>query len=129
MDIAHLARIASGLLVWMATVHLPLAFGVRRGELVWSGRYSRRMPPDLRRRSLAYGLLLVYSAWVIAAMGGVVGLSPITDAWLRSAGWVVTVFLGVAALYSLLRGSLWERFLLGPMALYGSVVAGWLTFG
>ncbi len=129
MDIGQLALIASSLLFWVALVHLPMAFGVRRGELVWGGRFSRRLPAYLRRRSLGYGILLLLSAWVLGAMGGVIDLAPVPDHWLRSAGWVVTVSVGLAALLSFVRGSWWERYLMGPMTLFAAVVAGWMTFG
>ncbi len=129
LDITSISMITAALLTWVAIVHLVLAFGVRRGELVWSGRYPRLLTPEYRRRSLGYGLFALISAWILAAYGGVIDLAPVPHAWMRSAGWVVTVFLGIAALHSLLRGSRWERLLLGPMALLGSLLAGWLTFG
>ena len=36
-----------------------LAFGVRRGELVWSGRQPRLLAPDLRVRSALAAVLLL----------------------------------------------------------------------
>lgn len=129
LDLASISMITASLLVWVALVHFVLAFGVRRGELVWSGRYPRLLTPEYRRRSLGYALFVLLSAWVLASFGGAVELSPIPAQWLRSAGWVITVFLGIAAIYSFLKGTRWERLLLGPMALLGSLLAGWLTFG
>ena len=129
MDTESLALLSAGLLVWIAIVHLVMAFGVRRGELVWSGQYPRLLTPPFRWRSLVYAVALLFSAWVLLAFGGVVDLSPVPEGWLRSAGWVVTVFLGIGALYSIWKGSKWERILFGPMMLFGSVLAGWLTFG
>lgn len=129
LDLTSISMVTAALLAWVALVHFVLAFGVRRGELVWSGRYPRLLTPEYRRRSLGYALFVLLSAWVLAAYGGVVELSPVPERWMRSAGWVITVFLGIAALYSFIRGTRWERLLLGPMALLGSLLAGWLTFG
>jgi len=120
--------LAAGLLAWVALVHLVLATGVRRGELVWAGHYPRLLAPPLRRMSIYYAVAVLLSAWVIAAFGGAVDLSPVPHLWMRSAGWVVTVFLGMAALLSFLRGSRWERFLFGPITLFGAVLAGLMTF-
>lgn len=120
---------AAALLGWVALVHLVLAVGVRRGELVWSGRYPRLLPPQLRRQSFYYAVLLLGSAWVIVAIGGVIGLAPVPEPWLRSAGWVVSVFLGLTALVSLARGSTWERLLFTPIAILGALLAAYFTFG
>ena len=38
-------------------------------------------------------------------------------------------FLAVAAIYSLFKGSLWERVFFLPITLFGALLAGWLTFG
>ena len=104
-----------------------MAFGVRHGELVWTGDL-RVLPPDLRRRSLGYAILLVLSAWLLAAFGGLIDIAPVRSDWLRSAGWSVMVFLGVAGLYSLWKGSTWERRMFGPFLLFGGGFAAWLTF-
>jgi hypothetical protein len=119
---------AAALLGWVALVHLVMAVGVRRGELVWSGRHPRLLPPPLRRQSFYYASLLLVSAWVIAAIGGAVGLAPVPEPWLRSAGWAVSVFLGIAAFVSLARGSTWERFLFTPIAVLGTLLAAYITF-
>jgi hypothetical protein len=129
VDTEPLSLFAAGLLFWVAIVHLVMAFGVRRGELVWSGRYPRLLTPPFRWRSLFYAVFLLFAAWVLAAFGGVIDMAPVPDDWIRSAGWVVTVFLGIAALYSLFRGSKWERLLFGPITLFGAILAGFLTFG
>ena len=120
--------VAAALLAWVALVYLLMASGVRRGELVWAGRYPRRLPPTLRRASLFYAVSLLLSGWVIIAYTGVVNLAPVPEIWLRSAGWVVTVYLGVASGYSLLRGSKWERLLFAPITVLGALLAGYLTF-
>lgn len=79
--------------------------------------------------SLFYGFSLLLSAWVITSYGGVVDLAPVPDLWLRSASWIVMVFLVVASGYSLLRGSKWERLLFAPIIGLGALLAGYLTFG
>jgi hypothetical protein len=129
VSVSDLSLIAAGLFIWVAIVHLLMAAGVRRGELVWSGRYPRRLTPELRWRSLFYALLLLASAWVVAAFGGAIDFAPVPRGWLRSAGWSVTAFLAVAVIYSLFRGSRWERMLFLPITLFGALLAGWLTFG
>ncbi|HEX9762152.1 MAG TPA: hypothetical protein VGA97_03535 [Acidimicrobiia bacterium] len=129
VDVEWLSLLAAGLFVWMALVHLLMAGGLRMGELVWSGRYPRRLHPSYRRRSLGYAILLLLSAWVVAAFGGTVDVSPVPAAWSRSAGWVVTAFLSIAAIYNLFQGTRWERFIFLPITVFGASLAGWLTFG
>jgi hypothetical protein len=129
VTVPGLSLLASGLFVWVAIVHLLMAAGVRRGELVWSGRYPRRLVPELRWRSLVYGLLLILSAWVVAAFGGAFDFAPVPERWFRSAGWSVTAFLSVVVIHAALKGSRWERMFFLPIALFGALLAGWLTFG
>lgn len=128
MDTEILTLASAALLVWVALVHLVMAFGVRMGELVWGGRYPRLLPPQLRRRSLGYAILLLVSAWVLAALGGVVDFWPVSERWQRSVAWVVAAFLALAGIASLLRGSRWERMLFAPITLLGAALAGWFTF-
>lgn len=129
MNTESLALLSAGLLTWVAIVHLVMAFGTRRGELVWSGVYPRLLTPPFRWRSLFYAIFLLLSAWILLAFSGVVTVAPVPDDWIRSGGWVVTVFLAVAATYSIIKGSKWERLLFGPITLFGALLAGWLTFG
>jgi len=129
MDFQGLSLLAAGLFIWVALVHLMMAAGVRRGELVWSGRYPRLLVPSLRLRSAVYTVLLLLSAWIVARYGGVIELSPVPGRWLKSAGWVVTAFLSFTAIYCILWGSRWERMLFLPISVFGAVLAGWLTFG
>lgn len=129
MNVEWLTLLAAGLLVWIAMVHLLMAGGLRLGELVWSGRYPRRLHPSYRRRSLGYAVLLLLSAWVVAAFGGAVGFSPVPEYWSMSAGWVVTAFLAIATIYNLFKGTRWERFIFLPITVFGASLAGWLTFG
>jgi len=129
VDVEWFSLLAAGLFVWMALVHLLMAGGLRMGELVWSGRYPRLLHPSYRRRSLGYAILLLLSAWVVAAFGGAVEISPVPTAWSRSAGWVVTAFLSIAAIYNLFHGTRWERFIFLPITVFGASLAGWLTFG
>lgn len=126
-DMAILATAA--LLSWVALVHFVVAFGVRLGELVWAGRQPRLLDPGLRARSLGYGVLLLVSGWVLALATGVIPSSPIPDRWMRSATFSVAAFLGVAFLFSLFRGSRWERMLFAPILFLGAAMAAWLTFG
>lgn len=126
-DIAILATAA--LLSWVALVYFVVAFGVRLGELVWAGRQPRLLDPGLRARSLGYGVLLLVSGWVLAVATGVISSSPIPDRWMRSATFSVAAFLGVAFLFSLSRGSRWERMLFAPILFLGAAMAAWLTFG
>ena len=129
MSFPAVSLLAAGLFVWVAIVHLVMAAGVRRGELVWSGRYPRRLDRPLRWRSFGYAIGLLLSAWIVAAFGRAIDFAPVPERWLRSAGWVVTAFLSMAAVYSLGWGSRWERMFFLPITLLGAVLAGWLTFG
>ena len=118
-----LTLLAAGLLVWIAIVHLPMAFGVRNGSIVWSGRYPRRLSSELRRRSLYYSLVMIASAWVLASIGGVIDNPLIPEAWHRSAGLAVAVFLVIASFHSFRWGSTWERVFFGPITLFGATLA------
>lgn len=128
IDVEGVSLLAAALLTWVALVHLVVAMGVRRGELVWSGRYPRLLIPSLRRRSFGYAVLLLLSAWVVAAYGGALDVAPVPEAWMMSAGWAVMALLSFAAIYAIVRGSIWERVLFLPITLYGAILAGWLTF-
>lgn len=127
LTIRDAALIAAGLLGWVALVHLLLAAGMRRGELVWSGQRIRRLDPALRWRSFLFAVAITGSAAVLAFATGLLE-SPIPDQWMQSATFVAMSFLGVSFLYCLFAGSSWERMLFSPILLLGTVLAGWLTF-
>lgn len=120
--------VTAALLAWVALVHLVVASGVRVGELVWAGRQPRLLAPNLRVRSFAYALALLASSWIIAMGTGVTAWSPIPDRWMRSATFCVAAFLGTAFLFSVFRGSRWERLLFAPIVGLGCGMAVWLTF-
>lgn len=127
MDQDTAALAVAILLGCLALVHLALAFGVRRGELVWSGRQPRLLAPDLRVRSGLVAVLLLLSAWtLVEATGRTSG--PIPEQYVQAATFMVTAFLGIYFLYALIWGSRWERMVFAPIVLAGAVVAGWLTF-
>lgn len=121
--------VTAALLGWIALVHLVVASGVRVGELVWAGRQPRLLAPARRARSLAYAVLLLVSGWVLAFGTGVIEGSLIADRWMRPATFSVASFLGVAFLFSVFRGSRWERMFFAPIVLLGAGIAVWLTFG
>ena len=125
-DTDVVVRVVAGLVAVVALIHLSLAFGLRRGELVWGGYHPRRLPPDLRRRSLWYGLLLLISSWLVLGLGGLVDLDLIPPAWHRSVGWVVMALLGLMGLYTIRKGPAWERFGFGPIVVVAAALAGWL---
>lgn len=127
MDQDTAALAVAILLGWIAVVHIALASGLRRGELVWSGRQPRLLAPDLRLRSALVALLLVLSAWTLAVATGLTA-GPIPERYVQSATFVVTAFLSGYCLYALFWGSRWERMIFAPIMLAGAVLAGWLTF-
>jgi hypothetical protein len=129
MSVWSVGLVISALLVWVCIVYLTMSFGVRRGQMVWGGRYPGRLAPDLRWRGFGYAALLLVAAWVIAAAAGVVENTIVTRNWLRALGWAMMVFLGVSGLYSLFRGTRWERLVFAPITLSAALFAGWLTFG
>lgn len=129
LELSQLALVATALMVWVAIVYSVLAFGLRRGELAWGGRYPRLLPSAHRWGSAFYALGLVLSALILAELAGLVHLIDTADGVMRAAGWVVMVFLGVTALFSLFKGSRWERMLFGPIGIIGALLAGWYTFG
>lgn len=129
MSTESLALASASLLCWVAVVHLTLAAGVRRGELVWSGQQPRLLDPGLRLRSAVFAILLVASAWVLAEATGVVSVDLIPEQYMLSATFSVTAFLTIYFLYVVLKGSGWERWLFAPITLAGAGLAGWLTFG
>lgn len=121
----NLALASAALLSWVALVHVTLALGVRRGELVWSGRHPRLLAPELRVRSGVAALLLVASGWVLAGAAGLPTPGSIPDRYMQSATFAATAFLGVYFLYLVIRGSVWERMLFAPITLAGALLAGW----
>jgi hypothetical protein len=123
------AIIGAMLLGWVALVYLVMAFGVRNGELVWSGRHIGRLPAEQRWWSLFYGLGLIASGYVLLESTGAIDVALIPDRWLGSADFAVMCFLGFATLFGLLGGSTWERMLFVPITLLGAGMAAWLTFG
>jgi len=128
MTIEVAALITSVLVLWVGMVHLALAAGLRRGELVWTGRYPRLLPPELRFRSGLMAVLLFVSGGVIAEAAGLVDSGLIADDYMQSATFAVTASLGVYFLYAVFAGTRWERMLFAPISLAGALVAGWLTF-
>lgn len=129
MSVESMGLAAASLLSWVALVHLTMAAGVRRGELVWSGRQPRLLDPGLRVQSALSAILLLASGWVLAEATGMVSTATIPDRYLQSATFAATAFLGIYFLYLVFQGSIWERTLFAPIALGGTLLAGWLTFG
>lgn len=128
MSIETAALAIAVLLCWVGIVHLALALGLRRGELVWSGRQPRLLAPELRVRSALTALLLAGSAFVLAEAANVIDTGLIDERYRQSATFAVTAFLAVYALYDLFWGTRWERMLFAPISLAGAILAGWLTF-
>lgn len=120
---------SASLLGWVAIVYLMMGFGVRAGELVWSGRYVSRLPGEQRGWSLLYGASLAGSGLVLLEIGDVIDTGLLPVRWLLSAGVTVVALLTVATLFKLVRGSSWERMLFAPITVLGAGLAAWLTFG
>lgn len=127
IDPSAAATASAALLGWVALVYLLTGFGVRSGELVWSGRHIGRLPPEQRWWSLSYGAALLVSGLVLLEMTEVTGLMD--SRWHGSAGFAVASVLGLATFVGLARGSTWERMLFVPITLFGTGLAVWLTFG
>jgi hypothetical protein len=128
MTIEIAGLVTAVLLCWVALVHLVLAAGLRRGDLVWSGRQPRLLAPELRMRSALVALLLFVSGAVLAEATGVIDTGLIAERYMQSATLAVMAFLGVYFLYAVSWGSRWERMLFAPITLVGALLAGWLTF-
>jgi hypothetical protein len=128
-ELDQLALAACVLLAGVALVHIVLAFGVRKGEMAWGGRYPRLLPGPHRIGSAFYALGLVLSGLILAQLAGLIDLVDIPGGVMEATGWVVTVFLGVTALFSLFKGSRWERMMFGPIGIIGAALVGWYTFG
>lgn len=126
IEIAGLA--IAVLLGWIAVVHLALAAGLRRGDLVWSGRQPRLLDSELRVRSALTALLLAASGFVLAEATGVLDTGLIADRFMLSATFAVMAFLAVYFVYAVFWGSRWERMLFAPIVFAGALLAGWLTF-
>lgn len=117
------------LLAMIGVVYWVVAFGVRIGEIVWGGRHVGRLPGEQRAWSFLYGLGMFGSSIVLLELSGATDFGLLNKGWQRSAGVVVMGFLGTAGLASILKGTRWERWLFGPIALGGTALAWWLTFG
>ncbi len=125
-----LAAIVSALLLaWVALVYLVMAFGVRSGDLVWSGRHPGRLPAEHRWWSLFYGMALLGSGFILLELTDVIDTGLLGSRWLGSAGFAVVSVLGVATILALARGSTWERVFFVPITLLGAGLAAWLAFG
>lgn len=129
VDPSTAAVVTALLLGWVALVYLVMGFGVRAGELVWSGRYLGRLPTEQRWWSLLYGAGLLGSGFVLLEMTGVIDTGLVGGRWLESAGFAVVSILGLGTLVALAKGSTWERILFVPITLLGAGLAAWLTFG
>jgi hypothetical protein len=129
IDASTAAGVSAALLAWVALVYLVMGFGVRSGDLVWSGRHPGRLPAEQRWWSLLYGVGLLLAGFVLLELAGVMGTGLLRDNWQDSAGFAVGSVLGVATVLSLARGSTWERMLFVPITLFGAGLAAWLTFG
>ena len=128
MSLDTAALVAAALLCSIALIHIALAAGMRRGELVWSGQRPRLLSPELRVRSAVFGFLLLMSGWVLAEAAGLTSTGLIPQRFMQSATFAVMAFLGGYFLYTVFWGSRWERMLFAPITLTGAIVAGWLTF-
>jgi uncharacterized membrane protein len=126
IEIAALATAV--LLCWVALVHVALAAGMRRGDLVWSGRQPRLLDPELRMRSAVAAVLLFVSGAVLAEATGLIDTGLIADEFMQSATFAVMAFLGVYFIYAVFWGSRWERMFFAPITFAGALLAGWLTF-
>lgn len=129
IDPATTAAISAPLLAGVAAVYLAMAFGLRRGELIWSGSHVGRLPTEQRIWSFLYGLVLLSSGVVLVQATDVTGVDLVPERWLDPAVVAVFLVLGVATLVGLVRGSRWERFLFAPITLLGSGLAYWIFFG
>jgi len=128
ISINDVGLVTAALLSWVAIVYFVMAFGVRSGDLVWTGYWPGRLPANLRWRSFLYGLGLVIAGYVLMVLTDVFESSIIPDRWMTSAGFVVTAFLGIAGLSSLAKGSRWERMFFMPITMLGAGLAAWATF-
>lgn len=128
IDRPSIGFIAALLVGWVAVVYLTMAFGVRSGELVFSGRHIGRLPAEKRWWGFLYGFGLVVSGLTLLELAGVTSMNWIPGNLDRSAGFVVAAVLGVGTLFAAFSGSRWERMLFVPITLLGSAVAIWLTF-
>ena len=128
MTIEIAGLVTAVLLSWVALVHLALAAGMRRGDLVWSGRQPRLLALELRVRSALAALLLLVSGAVLAEATGVIDTGLIAERYIQSATFAVMAFLGGYFIYAVFWGSRWERILFAPITLAGALLAGWLTF-
>ena len=129
IDASTAAGVSAALLAWVALVYLMMGFGVRSGDLVWSGRHPGRLPAEHRWWSLLYGVGLLLAGFVLLEMTGVMSTGLLGDTWQDSAGFAVGSVLGVATVLSLAKGSTWERMLFVPITLLGAGVAVWLILG
>lgn len=129
IDPSSAAILSASLLAWVALVYLVMAFGVRSGDLVWSGRHPGRLPAEHRWWSLFYGMGLLGSGFILLELTDMIDTGLLGRRWLGSAGFAVVSVLGVATLLALARGSTWERVLFVPITLLGAGLAAWLAFG
>lgn len=127
-SIETIAVVVSAVLALVSLIYLLMAFGWRRGEFVWGGRHPRRLPPELRRLSLLFGVLILVGAGVLTVLSGALEVDFIPASWEQSVSLVLTAFFGISGLSRLFRGANAERFGFGPIMLLAAVAAALIGF-
>ena len=104
----------------LAAFQLSLALGAPLGHLAWGGA-QERLPSGLRIASAFAAVVFVVAALTVLGRAGY-RMSPVAPRVSRSGIWVLVFGLALSALGNFASSSNWERFLLGPIALFEALL-------
>ena len=102
------------LLVAVAAVQVGLALGAPFGHISWGGKHHGRLPDKLRIGSGIAAVVLLLAALIVLAKGGLVGWSPIPEAWLTAATGIIAAFMVLNTLGNVSSESRFEKIVFAP---------------
>jgi cytochrome bd-type quinol oxidase subunit 1 len=113
---AHLFTALVGVVI---IFQIALAAGVPWGHLTWGGKFSGRLPKQMRGVAVFSAVLLAAFAVIVETQAGVIlhqwqGLSQILI-------WVVVAYCALGTLMSAITPSKWERIIWLPVVLVSLV--------
>lgn len=108
------------ILIGLTVFQLLLALGLPLGRAAWGGYYVT-LPVILRVASLVSAGLYIVAILVARTRGGLRGAAA-ESGFARYGAWAFTVLFLLGVLMNLASRSLWERWLMAPLALLLAVL-------
>ena len=116
---------AAGLLCSVAAYQAALAAGAPLGDTVYGGRAPTTdgvLGPAHRLASAGAAATLGFSAWMVAARGGLVRTRPIGDRFVRNGTWVLAGLLAANTAANMAARHPFERWVLGSVTATSSAL-------